>query len=90
MAEVVFDGRYDLTEAWTGRFTTRYDVLDDRANSAGLSMAWRNECLKVDLSLSRRFTSSTSVQATTNVGLSVELLGFGGSTRPGPARACRG
>ena len=90
VAEVVFDGRYDLTEAWTGRFTTRYDVLDDRANSAGLSMAWRNECLKVDLSLSRRFTSSTSVQATTNVGLSVELLGFGGSTRPGPARACRG
>jgi LPS-assembly protein len=90
VAELVFDGRYDLTPAWTGRFVTRYDVLDDRAASAGLSMAWRNECLKVDLSLSRRFTSSTSVQATTDVGLSVELLGFGGTTRPGPARACRG
>jgi LPS-assembly protein len=90
VAELVFDGRYDLTPTWTGRFTTRYDVLDDRAASAGLSMAYRNECLKVDLSLSRRFTSSTSVQATTGFGLSVELLGFGGKTRPGPARACRG
>jgi len=90
VAELEFDGHYDLTPAWTGRFTTRYDVLDDRAASAGLSMAYRNECLKVDLSLSRRFTSSTSVQATTDIGLSVELLGFGGKARPGPARACRG
>jgi LPS-assembly protein len=90
VAELVFDGRYDISPAWTGRLTTRYDVLDDRAASAGLSMAYRNECLKVDLSLSRRFTSSSSVQATTDVGLSVELLGFGGATRPGPARACRG
>ena len=88
VAELVFDGRYDLTPAWTGRFTTRYDVLDDRAASAGLSMAYRNECLKVDVSLSRRFTSSTSVQATTDIGLSVELLGFGGTARAGPARAC--
>ena len=90
VAELVFDGRYDLTPSWTGRLTTRYDVLDDRAASAGLSMAWRNECLKVDLSLSRRFTSSTTVQESTNLGLSVELLGFGGTARPGPARACRG
>ncbi|MGQ0566994.1 MAG: LPS-assembly protein LptD [Gemmobacter sp.] len=90
VAELEFDGRYDLTPNWTGRLTTRYDVLDDRAASAGLSMAWRNECLKVDLSLSRRFTSSTSVQAATNVGLSVELLGFGGQAKAGPARACRG
>ncbi len=90
LAELEFDGSYDLTQTWTGRFTTRYDVLDDRAASAGLSMAYRNECLKVDLSLSRRFTSSTSVQATTDIGLSVELLGFGGKTRAGPARACRG
>ncbi len=89
VAELVFDGRYDLTPAWTGRVTTRYDVLDDRAASAGLSMAYRNECLKVDLSLSRRFTSSTTVRESTDVGLSVELLGFGGATRPGPARACR-
>jgi LPS-assembly protein len=90
VAELVFDGRYDLTPTWTGRLTTRYDVLDDRAASAGLSMAYRNECLKVDLSLSRRFTSSNNVQASTDFGLSVELLGFGGKTVPGPARACRG
>jgi LPS-assembly protein len=90
VSELLLDGRVDLSPAWSARLTTSYDFEADRAVSAGLRMGWRNECLKVDLSLSRRFTSSTTVQPTTDVGLSVELLGFGGSTRPGPARACRG
>jgi LPS-assembly protein len=90
VSELVLDGHYDLSAAWTAHFETRYDFTADRAAEAGLSLVWRNECLKVDLSLSRRFTSSTSVQPTTDVGLSVELLGFGGASRAGPARACRG
>jgi LPS-assembly protein len=88
--ELLLDGRYDLTETWTTRFATRYDFEANRAASAGLGLAWRNECMKVDLSLSRRFTSSTSVEPRTDWGLSVELLGFGGGSGPGPARACRG
>ncbi|MFN4158384.1 MAG: LPS-assembly protein LptD [Gemmobacter sp.] len=88
--ELLLDGRYDWTEAWTTRVATRYDFEAERAASAGLGLAWRNECMKVDLSLSRRFTSSTSVKPRTDWGLSVELLGFGGGSAPGPARACRG
>lgn len=88
--ELLVDGRYDLTEAWSTRVTARYDFEARRAASAGLGLAWRNECMRVDLSLSRRFTSSTSVTPRTDWGLSVELLGFGGSSAPGPARACRG
>ena len=81
---------YQLTDNWTGRIASRYDFEAERAAKAGLGLTFRNECLLVDLSLSRRFTSSTSVQATTDIGLSVELLGFGGKSRAGPARACRG
>jgi LPS-assembly protein len=88
--ELLLDGRYDLSESWTTRLATRYDFEANRAASAGLGLAWRNECMKVDLSLSRRFTSSTSVDPRTDWGLSVELLGFGGGSSPGPARACRG
>ncbi|HMO71605.1 MAG TPA: LPS assembly protein LptD [Paracoccaceae bacterium] len=90
VSELLFDGRYDVTEAWTARLAGRYDLASGRAASAKLGIGWRNECLKVDLSLSRRFTSSTSVAPRTDVGLSVELLGFGGASAPGPARACRG
>lgn len=69
---------------------TRYDFAADRAASAGLNLAFRNECLKLDLAVSRRFTSSTSVRPTTDFGLSVDLLGFGGKAKRGPAAACRG
>jgi LPS-assembly protein len=90
ISELLVDARYDWTEAWTTRLTTRYDFESDRTAAAGIGIAWRNECLRVDLSLSRRFTSSTSVTPRTDWGLSVELLGFGGASAPGPARQCRG
>ncbi len=87
--ELLLDARFDLGRNWNGQFSTRYDFNAGRAAAAGLKLAWQNECLLVDLSLSRRFTSSTSVRPTTDVGLSVQLLGFGGGAAPGPARTCR-
>jgi LPS-assembly protein len=87
--ELVFDGRYTLAGNWTGKATGRYDFVADRAASAGLGLEFRNECLSVDLSLSRRFTSSTNVRPTTDFGLQVDLLGFGGGGDAGPARTCR-
>lgn len=80
---------YKITSNWTAQFANRYDFTAERAAKAGLGLTYRNECLLVDLSLSRRFTSSTSVKPTTDFGLSVELLGFGGGSAPGPARQCR-
>ena len=80
---------YKITSNWTAQFANRYDFEAARAANAGIGLTYRNECLLVDLSLSRRFTSSTSVKPTTDFGLSVELLGFGGGSAPGPARGCR-
>ncbi|MDR0810212.1 MAG: hypothetical protein LBE86_13980, partial [Gemmobacter sp.] len=87
--ELYFDGRYALNESWTGKLSGRYDFEADRATRAGIGFEFRNECLLVDLSLARRFTSSTSLKPTTDIGLSVDLLGFGGSADPGTARHCR-
>ena len=89
ISELAFDGNYKVTEAWTARASARYDFEADRANRAGLGLQFRNECVLVDLSLSRRFTTSTSVKPTTDFGLSVDLVGFGGSAAAGPARMCR-
>ena len=87
-SEFAFDGYYKLSEGWTGKASGRYDFEASRVSKAGLGLEFKNECVVVDLSLSRRFTSSTSVQPTTDFGLSVELAGFGGSTKAGPARRC--
>lgn len=90
VSELTLDGNYRFTPNWEARVSTRYDFVAERAASAGLNMAFRNECLKVDFAIKRRFTSSTSVKPTTDFGLSVDLLGFGGKANRGPAAACRG
>ncbi|THD82964.1 LPS-assembly protein LptD [Aliigemmobacter aestuarii] len=87
-SELTVDGSWRFTDNWSGRVAGRYDFIADRATSAGLGLEFKNECLKVDLSLSRRFTSSTSVKPTTDFGLGIDLLGIGGGV-PGTARACR-
>ncbi|MFN3722788.1 MAG: LPS-assembly protein LptD [Paracoccaceae bacterium] len=89
IAELAFDGSYKVNEVWTARAEARYDIEAKRANRAGLGVQFRNECVSLDLSLSRRFTSSTSVKPTTDFGLSVDLVGFGAGTGAGPSRSCR-
>lgn len=88
-AELVVDGHYDVTGNWTVSGQSRYDFAASRASRAGFGVAYRNECIRVDLSLSHRFTSSTSVKPNTNFDLSVDLLGFGSGGEAGPARVCR-
>lgn len=89
ISELTLASSYQITDGWTARLANRYDLQANRAAKAAVGLTFRNECLLVDLSLSRRFTSSTSVTPTTDFGLSVELLGFGGGSDPGPARQCR-
>ena len=89
LSELVLDARYDLSRNWSARLKNRYDLLANRAAQAGVEMTFRNECVDFNLSLSRRYTSSTSVQPSTDFGLSVELLGFGGGSAAGAAKVCR-
>ncbi len=88
--ELTLDAGWRLSGAWSGRVDGRFDLAEDRVARAGLGLAWRNECLEVDLSLSRRFTASSSVDPDTGVGVRVALAGFGAgddAPRP-PRRAC--
>ncbi|WP_136644622.1 LPS-assembly protein LptD [Tabrizicola sp. YIM 78059] len=87
--EVTFDARQKLDPNWTAKLSGRYDFVADQGTVAGLGVEFLNECLRFDVSLSRRFTSSTSVNPTTDFSLSLDLVGFGGSAKGGPARTCR-
>jgi len=82
-SELRLDTTLQLTPQWSLLNDVRYDFQAGRASDARVGIAFRNECLAADLSLSRRFTSSTSVQPDTDIGLRVTLLGFGGE-RAGP------
>ena len=87
--EFTFDARQKLGVNWTAKLSGRYDFVADRGTVAGMGLEFLNECVRLDVSLSRRFTSSTSVSPTTNFDLSVDLVGFGGGATAGPARSCR-
>ena len=90
ISELTIGGTWNVSANWTGAASVQQDFIAGRATRASLGMQYRNECMLVDLSLSSWFVDSTSVTPTTEFNIAVDLLGFGGSAAPGPARRCRG
>lgn len=90
ISELTVGGSWTMSGNWTGQAGVRHDFIAGRASRASLGVQYRNECMLVDLSLSRWFADSTTVTPTTEFNVAVDLLGFGGSGAPGPARRCHG
>jgi len=89
ISEWLVDTRVQINPVWAVSFDTRYDITEDQPTRAGLGVEWRNECVTVDLSVSRRYTSSTTVEPSTDYGLSVSLNGFSaGRSDVSLARSC--
>ncbi len=76
-SEWVFDGRLQVAPGWNALSSARHDFRAGQTTAATFGLEFVNECLRMDLTVSRRFTSSNTVKPTTNFGLSVDLLGFG-------------
>lgn len=76
ISELWFDGSYRVNPNWTASANVRYDIAADNATYAGVGLIYRNECVTVDLSLNRRYTSSTSVEPSTDFGFTIALSGF--------------
>ena len=85
--EIYLDAAYQVTPAWNATVLGRYDLQASAPIRAGVGLEYRNECVAVDLSLSRRYTSSTNADPSTDFGISVDLLGLGGN-ESGPTRTC--
>ncbi|UWQ76350.1 LPS-assembly protein LptD [Leisingera sp. M658] len=75
-SELWVDGSYDINPSWSAGARLRYDISGARATRAGLGVAYSNECVTVDLSVNRRYTSTTSVEPTTDFGFTISLSGF--------------
>ncbi|QBX99976.1 LPS-assembly protein LptD [Rhodophyticola sp. CCM32] len=90
MAELTMDVSYDFDNAWAAQADWRYDFVANESTRANLALTYATECVDVEFSLSRRFTSSATLEPATEFGLSVALNGFG-ATRNGRRydRSCR-
>lgn len=80
VSEWNLDGRYRLSKHWTGLANWRYDIAASDTAEAGVGLEYQNECLKAEFAVSRRFTSSASVQPSTDLSFTVEILGFSTNT----------
>jgi LPS-assembly protein len=90
VSEWALDGEHRLSRHWTGTVDWRYDIAGHRSTQAGLGLRYLNECIEMNVSLSRRFTSSTIVEPSTNFGFTVSLKGFSAKkTEQSYARSCR-
>ncbi len=89
ISEISLLASQTVAQRWNASITARYDAKSKALSKSGMAMVYRNECLQLDVSLSRRFATSSRVDPNTVFGLSVAFLGFGGQAA-GVAEQCRG
>ncbi len=91
VSQLALNGRYKIDNHWTLLGNFRYDFGADEMSNAGLGVQFKNECIDVNFSVSRRFETNPGVRSSNDYGLTVELLGFGveGET-PSPRKTCGG
>ena len=90
VSEWTLDTDIVLNDVWSISLSGRYDVVEDSPVKAGIGVGWQNECVNINVSASRRYTSSTTVDPTTTFGISGSLTGFSaGRSGNALAASCR-
>lgn len=79
ISEWAVDGTVRLSENWLGSANWRYDLASNATAEAGLGVTYINECVQMEFSASRRFTSSTIVTPSTDFSFTIGLRGFSGN-----------
>ena len=91
LSEWAVEGVLDLNDNWTASADWRYDFNEGRAARAGIGLDYETDCIRIDLSVTRRYATSTSVTPTTDFGFRVSLLGVGNGQKQGTNRSvCKG
>jgi LPS-assembly protein len=91
LSEFALAAAYGINDFWTTAADIRYDIDASTATRAGVGVRYQNECIGVDLSVSRRLTSSSNVDPVTDVDFEIFLTGFGTGGSPSAARRrCNG
>jgi len=76
ISELWLVGRYEVDDNWTTRASARYDFSESEPIRFSLGLAYQNECVAVNMSVSRRYTSTSSIEPTTEFGFTVALTGY--------------
>ncbi|WP_120632958.1 LPS-assembly protein LptD [Ruegeria sp. EL01] len=84
ISEIWLRGRYPIDQNWLTRAEARYDFAESEPIRLGLGVTYQNECVQVNMSVARRFTSTSTIEPSTEFGFTLSLTGYalegGGNT----------
>lgn len=89
LSEWSFDVDRRFGNGWSTTLGWDYDIGTQQFAAARTGVTFRNDCLSLDLSVSRRFVSATNPTGSTSYNLRVALLGIGGGSPNPGAHSCR-
>ena len=81
LSSVTLEWNYNLNSNWRSDSKFQFDSNIGRLSKLELGLRYENECVNVDLSSSRSFSTSNTLIDKTDFTLSVELTGFSSSDR---------
>ena len=87
-SEWTLDAGYRFNENWSSDIDWRYNETERSFVDAALGVRYENECVRLDLSLSRDFTSSATFRPVTDFTFAVAFGGYG--DRRSFRRSCTG
>ncbi|NVO55492.1 LPS-assembly protein LptD [Rhodobacteraceae bacterium B1Z28] len=84
ISEIWLLGNYQIDRNWLTGAEARYDLSESEPIRLGLDLTYQNECVQVNMSVSRRFTSTSTIEPSTEFGFTLSLTGYaiegGGNT----------
>jgi LPS-assembly protein len=89
LSSLALDWQYNFTPNWRSTSGFQFDSTIGKLSKLGFGLRYANECMNIDFSASRRFSTSTTLTEKTEFGLSVDLTGFSSGVRKTPkSRLC--
>ncbi len=80
----------DITQNWITETAVKFDTSRGEATDLDFGLKFANECLNIGFSASRRFSTSSTLQPSTDYNFKVELTGFStGLENPPKQQRCR-
>ncbi|MEN8836931.1 MAG: LPS assembly protein LptD [Celeribacter marinus] len=75
--ELRLESGVKLSSYWSAEADLRHDLIDNLTNSAGLGLTFQNECTKVELGVSHRYTDTAALDPDTTYSLKIGFGAFG-------------
>ncbi len=76
ISELRVGGRYRVDQNWLTLASARYDFSESEPLRLGFGVTYENECVQVNVNVNRRFTSTSSIEPSTEFGFTVALTGY--------------